>query len=178
MTSTDSSDRHGQRRPQPGQSAADDQHVGEEVRHPLGMKRNQVARNAVEHAESVLRVNRLSVGTARGSTRCLSATQRPRDSIVACACARRHRRQFALFSAARRALRVGLVLLGVFRRRAGAARFLAALRLVVARRVALQARGRAGAGPGCAGSRPARAVRLGALSPGRVRPAAASAPSA
>ena len=33
----------GQRRPQPGQPAADDQHVGEEVRHALGMERNQVS---------------------------------------------------------------------------------------------------------------------------------------
>ena len=39
----------GQRRPQPGQSAADDQHVGEEVRHALGMKRNEISRNGRGH---------------------------------------------------------------------------------------------------------------------------------
>ena len=45
-------DRH--RRPQPGQPAADDQHVGEEVRHVLGMERNEVSRNGRGHG--VLRV--------------------------------------------------------------------------------------------------------------------------
>ena len=40
----------GQRRPQPGQPAADDQHVGEAVRHPLGMERHEIARDAIEHA--------------------------------------------------------------------------------------------------------------------------------
>ena len=33
----------GQGRPQSGQAAADDQHVGEEVRHLLGMKGNEIA---------------------------------------------------------------------------------------------------------------------------------------
>ena len=38
-----------QRRPQPGQPAADDQHVGEEMRHVLGMERNEVSRDRGGH---------------------------------------------------------------------------------------------------------------------------------
>ena len=41
---------HGQCRAQPGQPAADHQHVGETMRHPLGMKRHQITRDAIEHA--------------------------------------------------------------------------------------------------------------------------------
>ena len=39
----------GQRRPQPGQPAADDQHVGEEVRHALGMERNEISGDGARH---------------------------------------------------------------------------------------------------------------------------------
>ena len=39
----------GQGRPQPGQAAADDQHVGEEMRDVLGMERDEVAGNVKRH---------------------------------------------------------------------------------------------------------------------------------
>ena len=39
----------GQRRPQTGQPAADDQHVGEEVRHALGMERDEISRDGCGH---------------------------------------------------------------------------------------------------------------------------------
>ena len=39
----------GQRRPQTGQPAADHQHVGKEVRHALGMERDQVSRDGRGH---------------------------------------------------------------------------------------------------------------------------------
>ena len=39
----------GQRRPQTGQPAADHQHVGKEVRHALGMERDQVSRDRCGH---------------------------------------------------------------------------------------------------------------------------------
>ena len=40
-----------QRRPQARQSAADDQHVGEEMRHVFGMERNEVSRIGRGHVE-------------------------------------------------------------------------------------------------------------------------------
>ena len=46
----------GQRRPQPGQSPADDQHVGEEVRHALGMERHEVSRRGGQHGSVAGRI--------------------------------------------------------------------------------------------------------------------------
>ncbi len=43
----------GNRRPQAGQSAADDQHVAKSVRHPLGMKRDQIAGRVFEHGRAI-----------------------------------------------------------------------------------------------------------------------------
>ena len=42
------------RRPQPGDAAADDQHVGEVVRNPLGMEGHEVARGTVQGACSAI----------------------------------------------------------------------------------------------------------------------------
>ena len=46
----------GDRRPQPGQPAADDQHVGERMRYPLGMERDEIA-GSVGHRGSRIREN-------------------------------------------------------------------------------------------------------------------------
>jgi hypothetical protein len=46
---------HGNRRPQPRQTAANDQHIGEEVRHLLGMKRNQIAGNWLGHEVNLIK---------------------------------------------------------------------------------------------------------------------------
>ena len=43
---------HAQRRAKARQAAADDQHVGEEMRHPLGMERNEVARRLEGHGSA------------------------------------------------------------------------------------------------------------------------------
>ena len=43
MTTNTDSDGRRPGRPQPGQSAADHQHVGEEMRHPFGIERHEVA---------------------------------------------------------------------------------------------------------------------------------------